>query len=110
MGTSEAKEGDAWSADASWGGAALYMSYAFNDMVGLGVRGEYFNDPKGVRYFGPVEVTALTLTGDLRLAEGRFLIKPELRYDRSKDDFFEDSHGGLKKSQTSMGAAFIYAF
>lgn len=86
------------------------MSYAFNDMLGLGVRGEYFDDPKGVRYFGPVAVAALTLTGDLRLAKGHFLIKPELRYDRSEDSFFEDSNGGLKKSQTTLGAAFVYAF
>jgi hypothetical protein len=99
-----------WSEDATWGGAALYMNYAFNDMFGLGVRGEHFSDPDGVRYFGPLEVTAFTLTGDVRLAEGRFMIKPELRIDSSKDAFFEGSNGDPKKSQTTLGSAFIYAF
>jgi hypothetical protein len=109
-GDSEPAEGDAWSANASWGGAALYLGWELNDMVGLNLRGEYFNDPQGVRYFGPVEVNALTLTGDIKLAEGRLLLKPELRYDRAKEAFFEDSQGGLKRTQTSLGAAFIYAF
>ena len=79
-------------------------------MAGIGLRAEHFNDPKGVRYFGPLEVNALTLTGDIKVAEGRFMIRPEVRYDRAKDAFFEDSNGGLKKIQTTLGAAFIYAF
>lgn len=99
-----------WSEDASWAGAALYMNYAFNEMAGIGVRAERFSDPSGVRYFGPLEVTALTLTGDIKLADGRFMIKPELRYDQSEDDFFEASDGNLKTSQTTIGSAFIYAF
>ena len=33
-----------------WGGAALYTNYAFCDVVGLGVRYEYFEDQPAVRY------------------------------------------------------------
>ena len=110
-GASQQDAGNPWSENATWGGAALYMNYAFNDMVGVGVRGEHFSDPEGVRYFGPLEVTAFTLTGDLKLAEDRFMIKPELRVDSSKEGFFEDSNGNFTKtSQTTIGAAFIYAF
>jgi hypothetical protein len=109
-GSAQPEADNPWSEDATWGGAALYLNYEFNDMVGLGVRAEHFSDPKGVRYFGPLEATALTVTGDIKLADGRFMIKPEVRYDQSKDDFFEDSDGNLKKNQTTVGAAFIYAF
>ncbi|MDQ3393387.1 MAG: porin [Bacteroidota bacterium] len=109
-GAAVADDSDDWSKDATWSGAAIYSNYAFNDMFALGVRGEYFSDPSGVRYFGPVEVTALTLTGDVKLADGRFSIKPELRFDSAKDAFFEDSKGLGTKTQTTLGAAFIYAF
>lgn len=109
-GAPEAVADNPWSKDASWSGAALYMTYALNDMLSLSARGEYFSDPGGVRYFGPLEVTALTLSGDVKLADGRFLIKPEVRYDTARDAFFEDSKGDLKKNQATVGAAFLYAF
>ena len=108
--TSQEDVDQPWAEDASWSGAALYLNYSFNEMVGVGVRGEHFSDPKGVRYFGPLEVAALTLTGNVKLAEGRFLIKPEFRFDKAKDAFFEDSKGNGKDSQATVGAAFIYAF
>lgn len=99
-----------WGDDATWNGVALYLNYSFNEMFGLGLRGEQFNDPEGVRYFGPLEVTALTLTGDIKLAGERFLIKPELRYDKAKDPFFVGSDGVLKDSQATIGAAFVAKF
>lgn len=103
--------GSPWAKDASWSGAAFYLNYSVNEMLGFGVRGEHFSDPKGVRYFGPLEVTALTLTGDIKLANERFLIKPELRFDKSKDAFFyTEKEDVLSDSQTTFGAAFIYAF
>lgn len=103
---------DQYGEDANWGGVALYLNYSFNEMAGIGVRGEYFSDPSGIRYPGvPLDVTSLTLTGDIKLADSRFLIKPELRIDASRDAFFESSDGAFtKKSQTTLGAAFIYAF
>ncbi len=57
-----------------------------------------------------MDVKALTLTGDIKLADGKFNIKPELRHDIAKDNFFEDNLGRGKKSQTTIGAAFIYSF
>ena len=106
-----APEAPGWNEDATWSGAALYLNYSVDEMLGFGVRGEHFSDPKGVRYFGPLEVTALTFTGNIKLANERFLIKPEIRIDKSKDDFFfTDTEGELKDSQTTFGTAFIYAF
>src|SRR5690606_11654362 len=96
--------------DATWWGAALYLNYATSETFGLGFRAEHFSDPDGVRYFGALEVTALTLTGDIKLAGGNFMIKPEFRIDFAKDDFFEDSDGLPTDKQATLGAAFIYAF
>ncbi|MHA6248038.1 porin [Pontibacter sp. CAU 1760] len=110
-GNAEAEAGNAWSEDAKWGGAAMYMNYATSQNFGIGMRAEYFSDPEGVRYFGPLQVASLTLTGDIKLASGNFNIKPEVRFDKSNDAFFENSAGAYsKKSQTTVGAAFIYSF
>ena len=110
-GENEPIVGDAYSDDADWWGAALYLNYNASERFAIGLRGERFSDPDGVRYNGPLEVTAFTLTGNVRLAEGSFLIKPELRADFSKDGFFEDSDGNFTKdNQITLGLAFIYAF
>jgi hypothetical protein len=103
-------ETNPYSDDATWKGAAVYLNYAFSDQFGLGLRAERFEDPEGVRYFGPFEGNGFTLTGDVKLASGHFNIKPELRIDTAKNPYFEDSVGDLKKSQVTIGAAFIYAF
>ncbi|KAA3439438.1 porin [Rufibacter hautae] len=102
---------DIWSIDATWGGGALYASYELSSKFGLGFRGEYFSDPEGVRYFGPLEVTSYTMTGNIKLAGGNFLVKPEVRFDKAKDAFFENAAGQFsKKTQTTVGAAFVYSF
>lgn len=102
--------GDFHSDDATWAGAAVYLNYATSETFAIGLRGEHFSDPDGVRYAGPLEVTALTFTGDIKLAGGNFMIKPEIRMDFAKEEFFEDSDGLGTKSQITAGAAFIYAF
>jgi hypothetical protein len=110
-GENEPIPGEVYSADADWWGAALYLNYNATERFGIGLRGEHFSDPDGVRYNGPLEVTAFTLTGNVKLAEGNFMIKPELRADFTKDGFFEDGDGNFgKDSQITMGLAFIYAF
>jgi hypothetical protein len=110
-GASESDAADPWSDDASWGGGALYLNYAATSNFGLGLRTEYFSDPEGVRYFGPLEVASVTLTGDIKIAEGNFNIKPEVRFDRASNGFFENSNGAYtKNNQTTIGAAFIYSF
>ncbi len=96
--------------DASWAGAALYLNYHMSDASALGLRAEYFDDPDGVRYFGPLSVFALTLTGDFKVANGALSFKPELRLDNSSDPFFEGDDGTLGTSQTTIGVGFVYNF
>ena len=118
----------------SWGGAALYANYAISDVFGLGLRGEVFDNTSGVQYlntivgeddagdaiFAGTNVTSLTATGNITLAEGHLLLKPEIRVDMFKkvegagfESFqqLEDSNGNFtKNSQTTVGVAFIYKF
>ncbi|MGV3588155.1 MAG: porin [Adhaeribacter sp.] len=102
---------DPYSEDATWKGGAVYLNFAASDKFGLGFRAERFEDPSGVRYFGPFKGNEFTLTGDIKLADGHFNLKPELRIDTAKDKYFEDTNGNLtKKSQVTIGAAFIYTF
>jgi len=109
-GAATVETGDPYTADANWKGAALYLNFAATDNFGIGLRAERFEDPKGVRYFGPFEGNEFTLTADVKLANGHFNMKPELRIDTSKNAFFETSSGGQKKSQATIGAAFVYTF
>ncbi len=118
----------------SWGGAALYANYAITDVFGLGLRGEVFDNTSGVQYMNTIvgededgnailagtNVNSLTATGNITLAEGHLLLKPEIRVDMVKkvegaglESFqqFEDSNGNFtKNSQTTVGVAFIYKF
>ncbi|MFC6191925.1 porin [Dyadobacter subterraneus] len=114
----------------SWGGAAIYSNVAITDNFAIGARYEYFNNDNGVRALlaypngkedGAVgigtHVNSVTLTGNIGLADGHILIKPEFRLDAypkaggTKQEQFEDSDGNFtKSSQTTFGIAFIYKF
>ncbi|PSR52278.1 porin [Adhaeribacter arboris] len=102
--------GTRWMEDATWWGAALYLNYAITDKFGLGLRAEKFDDKHGVRYFDKIQATEFTLTGDIKLADGKFNLKPEVRFDSTKDPFFTSGASTLKKHQTTIGAAVVYSF
>jgi hypothetical protein len=98
-----------------WGGVALYSNYAFTDKFSLGGRYEVFDNTSGARGLrnadgGGTDVTSVTITATFTAAEGHLLIKPELRIDAYKTDQFADSKGKAQKSQTTLGAVFIYKF
>jgi hypothetical protein len=98
-----------------WGGVALYSNYSFTEKFGLGVRAEYFDNTQGVQYIGKTDVTSITLTGKITLADGHLLIKPEVRTDIFKKtggiEQFEDSNGNYtQNTQTTSGVVFIYKF
>jgi hypothetical protein len=93
----------------SWGGAAFYTNYAISDVLGLGVRYEYFNDDHYVRYIGTTN-TSLTITAPITVADGHIIFKPELRIDTAKKAYYEDADGNAQKSQQTLGMAFIYKY
>lgn len=105
----------------SWSGVAGYANLALTKNFGLGARYEYFENQSGVRalldYNGHgTSVNAFTLTGNLTLADGHVLIKPEFRIDsyaarKDGERQFQDSKGAYSKNaQSTLGVAFIYKF
>ncbi|WP_229217120.1 porin [Dyadobacter luteus] len=114
----------------AWGGVALYANTAISDNFGIGARYEYFNNDKAVRGLvakpqGPgaenpsigTSVNSVTITGNINLADGHILVKPEFRMDvypklgGNQSQQFEDSKGDwTKNSQTTFGVALIYKF
>ncbi len=109
----------------NWGGVAFYTNYAFSDMFGLGARYEYFDNTGGARgltnHLGAgTTVSSFTLTGNITLADGHILLKPEFRLDsypkldgaaNAKNQKFEDDKGDFtKSSQSTIGMAFIFKF
>ncbi|MEO6285177.1 MAG: porin [Dyadobacter sp.] len=107
----------------SWSGVAVYANTALTDNFGIGARYEYFNNDNGVRGLLTragmgTKVNSVTLTGNISLADGHILVKPEFRLDAypkvsgaGEEQQFQDSDGAwTKNSQTTFGLAFIYKF
>jgi hypothetical protein len=107
----------------SWSGVAVYANTALTDNFGIGARYEYFNNDNGVRALLTragmgTKVNSVTLTGNISLADGHILVKPEFRLDAypkvkgaGEAQQFQDSDGAwTKNSQTTFGLAFIYKF
>ena len=92
-----------------WGGAALYTNYALSDVVGVGVRYEYFEDRHAVRYLQAVN-HAVTVTAPVALAAGKLLVKPEFRLDTSPAKYYENAVGEGIRTQTTLGVAFVYKY
>jgi hypothetical protein len=103
------------SASPAWNGVAVYSSYAVSNYMSIGSRCEYFNDEHHVRYLG-TKNTSFTVTAPLSLADGHFLVKPEIRIDvaaRTKNGdlkYYEDKSGNGTNSQKTIGVAFIYKY
>lgn len=113
-----------------WSGYNIYTTWKFNDKFSLGLRSEYFNNKqgaRGLRNFDAVankqigaDVWTFTLTGQITLADGHLLLKPELRYDQwakvtgvgnENSQQFMNSKGVYNKNtQTTLGVAMIYKF
>ena len=105
----------------SWGGFAGYANLAVSEHFGLGARYEYFDNSKGARALldwngQGTSVNSFTLTGNITLADGHVILKPEFRIDAYADrkpgeQQFEDSNGNFtNKSQSTVGVGFIYKF
>ncbi|GAC1372317.1 MAG: hypothetical protein NVSMB30_12940 [Hymenobacter sp.] len=92
-----------------WGGVALYSNYAINDLLGIGIRYEHFEDKHGVRYMQATN-NSLTITTPITLAAGKLQVKPEFRLDTSPSKYYENSVGEATTTQSTLGVAFIYKY
>ena len=103
--------------NAGFYGAALYLQNSFSETFALGLRGEYFSvfngavTPFGLNEDGDGSVIDLTLSSNIKIAQGLTLI-PEVRIDSTSEDSFEnrDLNEQLQGSLTSFLLAAVYAF
>lgn len=104
----------------NWGGVAVYANYALTSKFGIGGRYDFFDNTGGARalvaptsdagVYQGVTVTSVTITGNLTLADGHVLLKPEFRTDSYNKAKFLDADNKLTKSQTTLGMAAIFKF
>ena len=95
--------------DAEWYSIVQYLTYQFNDDLGVGVRGEWFRDHNGFRYTaGPANYFALT-TGLNWKPKNWLMIRPEVRYDWSEAQtgVFDS---GLRNNQILLGIDAVVQF
>ena len=107
--------------DARWYGIAGYAKYSFNDWFALAARGEWFNDPEGVRTYSALtsNTTAPVLPSGVgrTLKEGTFttefkvaknlILRPEYRHDWSDQYSFD---AGRYKTQDTISLGAMYLF
>lgn len=99
----------------SWWGSALYLNFDPTKVFGLTLRGEYFDDKKGVSnlatpdYAGiATSVFAATLSANIRI--DNLTIIPEFRLDNAKEEIFTKNNGDGVKSTGSFILAATYHF
>lgn len=109
--------------DAQWLAGGAWLTYDFNDCVGIAIRGDYFHDKDGARTSGsplnapfPVntgqDLTSLTATLNIKPMKN-LQVRPELRWDHSDLGIgaFGDKNGstGRKNQVTALlGVAFLF--
>jgi len=111
-------------------GVALYPQYALSESFTLGLRAEFFGEterlnevvtdelgnvlsvsPSGLLFTdgeGDAEVFAATLTGSYTV--GALTLKPELRFDTTSEDNFQDTDLDPNDSLFGFALGAIYAF
>ncbi|MCF3111525.1 porin [Niabella sp. CC-SYL272] len=99
----------------SWWGSALYVNVDPSEKFGITLRGEYFDDKKGV--ITNADGSALlgtsviqgTLSFNIKPVSGLMII-PEFRLDSAKDPIFTKNSGDGTKSTGTFLLAAVYSF
>ncbi len=106
-----ANQQDAGSKTADWWGVALLANYDFNDLFGLTVRGEMFDDNSGFRFGGGTNHNLYegTITAHFYMNDG-FEARLEGRHDHSDRAFFVKANGTTRKYQDTVSAELLYKF
>ena len=89
---------------AKWSGLAGIVKYDINETFSIAVRGEYFDDKDGVRTGTAQKLKEVTVTPEIRLANG-IILRPEYRHDSSDKESFDN---GTKKSQDTVALGAMY--
>ena len=108
-----------------WSSVTFYTQYDITDLVSIGTRLEHFDNRDGARPLltnnHGTYVDTVTLTANIQLQNGTFLLKPEIRLDYFQrqqnttgepvQQQFADNNGNFSRnSQTTAGLAAIIKF
>jgi hypothetical protein len=98
-----------WNSSKSWWGSALYLNVDPDPMLGLTLRGEYFNDKKNVLGFNG-NIFETTLSANFKI--DNLTIIPELRLDNGSysPGLFTESSGTSVKTTEGFLLALVYHF
>ena len=78
-----------------WWGFAGIVSRDITGVVGLALRGEYFDDTDGARRgVDNLDIWELTFTTNIKIRES-LLVGPEIRYDKANQGIFNGRDGEL---------------
>lgn len=94
---------------ATWSGLVGYARFGVTDHFAFILRGEYFADPDGARTAVPQYLKEVTLTPEWKV-NSHFLLRADLRVDRSNRDVFEKKGGETSKTQPTVALNAIYMF
>ncbi|MEP6465549.1 MAG: outer membrane beta-barrel protein [Parafilimonas sp.] len=108
-GTVESVKPDGGSSD-SWWGSALYFNVDPISTFGITLRGEYFDNKKGLLSIGSIPTSIFDVTLSPNFKVGNLTIIPELRLDAGKDNIFFDHDGNSTKSTFTGILAATYHF
>ena len=78
--------------------------------MGFTLRGEYFDNKKGLLAIGDMPSSIFDLTFSTNIKIGNLTIIPEIRLDNSTEEIFEKSDGTGTKSTVSGILAATYHF
>ncbi|HEX5151959.1 MAG TPA: outer membrane beta-barrel protein [Parafilimonas sp.] len=92
----------------SWWGSALYFNVDPTSNFGITLRGEYFDNKKGVVAAPASNIFDLTLSPNIKI--GNLTIIPELRFETAKDEIYFDHDGDPTKSTFTALLAATYHF
>ena len=92
---------------AKWYGIAGIAKYDFSDRYSLSVRAEYFNDQNGLRTGTAQHLKEITITTEIRLAQGLIIRPAEYRHDWSDRKVFDS---GNKKRQDTIAMSVMYTW
>ncbi len=95
--------------NAEWYSIVQYLTYQATDTWGLGVRGEWFRDQNGFRYFnGPASYYDMTAGLNWK-PKSWLMIRPEVRYDWSQA-LVAPFDGGQRTAQLLLGLDAVIQF
>jgi hypothetical protein len=109
--------------DAIWKGLAGYAKYSFTSKFSLAFRGEVFYDGGGTRTGTDQTLQGFTITPEydmnvrfsrlnshFRKADGKFVVRGDLRVDLSDQNVFLEGSYPTKKNQFTSAVNLLYSF